>query len=77
MLETVDVPDDAKRPHVVLLDAANIMRRSLGPIIRAAGDDQLEKLESLLERPFPRPSFVARLKEALAAFRAAGYDNVG
>lgn len=77
VLETVGVPDDAERPHAVLLDAANIMRRSLGPIVRAAGDDQLEKLESLLSRPFPRPSFVARLREALNAYRGAGYDNVG
>ena len=77
VLETVEVPDDARKPHAVLLDAANIMRRSLGPIIRAANDDQLEKLQSLLARPFPRPSFVKTLREALEAFRRAGYDNVG
>jgi len=77
VLETVDVPDDARDPHAVLLDAANIMRRSLGPIVRAANDDQLEKVESLLSRAFPRPSFVKRLREALASYRDAGYDNVG
>jgi len=77
VLQTVEVPDDARAAHAVLLDATNIMRRSLGPIVRAASDDQLEKVNSLLSRPFPRPSFVKRLREALAAYRKAGYDALG
>jgi len=77
VLQTVEVPDDARGAHAVLLDATNIMRRSLGPIVRAASDDQLEKVDSLLSRPFPRPSFVKRLREALAVYRKAGYDSLG
>jgi hypothetical protein len=77
VLQTVEVPDDARRAHAVLLDAANIMRRSLGPIFRAANDDQLEKLDSLLVRPFPRPAFTARLREALKLYRQAGYESIG